>query len=52
MGSRGEDFAELAIHRVLGDSRATARGSVDAALLVNNWNSITFQPTATTLHRA
>ncbi|MGH9617548.1 MAG: Ig-like domain repeat protein, partial [Acidobacteriaceae bacterium] len=29
---------------------ATGLGSVDAAVLVNDWGSIAFQPTATTLH--
>lgn len=33
-----------------GYDQASGLGSVDATALVNNWNSITFQPTATTLH--
>ena len=33
-----------------GYDQASGLGSVDASVLVNNWNSIAFKPTATTLH--
>jgi subtilase family serine protease len=33
-----------------GYDQASGLGSVDAAAMVNDWNSIAFQPTATTLH--
>ena len=33
-----------------GYDQASGLGSVDANVLVNDWNTITFQPTATTLH--
>jgi hypothetical protein len=46
----GDQFGVLSGYSTTaGYDRATGLGSVDAANLVNNWNSVTFTPTTTTL---
>src|SRR5882672_1087960 len=46
----GDQFGVLSGYSTTaGYDRATGLGSVDAANLVNNWNTVTFTPTTTTL---
>jgi hypothetical protein len=51
LDSNGDGFYTLQEYSAAaGYDLATGLGSVDANVLVSNWNSVTFLPTATTLH--
>ncbi|MGC1461025.1 MAG: Ig-like domain repeat protein [Terracidiphilus sp.] len=48
--SNGDGFSSLQNYSATpGYDLASGLGSIDASMLVNNWNSITFKPTTTTL---
>ena len=50
LDTNGDGFYSLQKYSAgVGYDLATGMGSVDASVLVNNWNSITFKPTTTTL---